>query len=138
VPKDPSKIQQHLESLSLILPVGTKFLGCDDCAGMELPKFTSLKINASLLKTMSAQKLSTRLTTTKHNDLLNIPLDGATIKIMLRVELYEKDFAKQFEAINGQMKSSCFVGDDLRIDPAQKGSSLKALSKNFKKVTKWF
>jgi hypothetical protein len=123
--KESDKIESALDQLLLSLPPKIEFIGCDDPAGANVKKFTSLKLNLSLLKTISAQKLSTRMTTVKNNDILSVPSDGVNIKVNFNMP----------QSIQ-QIKEESFVSDDgvLTIEPSQKGSSLKSLLKNWKKV----
>lgn len=88
---------------------------------------------------MSAQKLSTRLTTVKNNDTLSIPADGVNIKFNFQVafgQSAEKSLADQTTAILNQLQSSTIESDDstLKFDGSQKGNTLKTFSKNWKKV----
>lgn len=144
VPKQADKIQSTLDRLLLSLSVRNQFIGCDDPAGGSVKKFANLKLNLSLLKTMSAQKLSTRLTTVKNNDVLSVPTDGVNVKVDFQLKLSQlkgKSLADsliaQFDAIKEQVKKSVFENEDktLTIDGSQKGSTLKTISKNWKKVT---
>lgn len=143
VPKEADKLQSVLDQLLLCLSVKTGFLGCDDSCGGSLKKFTNLKLTPSLLKTMSAQKLSTRLTTVKNNDTLSVPLDGVNVKVEFQLQLFQsknkqlsESLTTQFDAIKERVKKATIESDDkiLSIENSQKGSTLKGCSKNWKKA----
>jgi hypothetical protein len=142
-PKEADKLQSTLDQCLLLFPPKVEFLGCDDSAGGSLKKFTNVKLNHTFLKTMSAQKLSTRLTTVKNNDILSVPADGVNVKVHFQLAFGQQDgkqladsLTDQIYAIVSQFQSSTIESDDstLSVSSNQKGNTLKTLSKNWKKV----
>jgi hypothetical protein len=143
VPKEADKLQSTLDQCLLYFPPNLEFIGCDDPVGSPLRKFTNVKLNPTFLKTMSAQKLSTRLTTVKNNDMLIVPPDGVNIKISFQLafgkpsgKVSVESLADQISSMINQLQSSTIESDDstLSFDSTQKGNTLKTLSKNWKKV----
>lgn len=141
VPKQTERIQSTLDQCLLYFPPNIEFLGCDDPGFLK--QFTLLKLNFSLLETMSAQKLSTRMTTVKNSDILSAPPDGVNVKATFHMvlsspkgdESLSDSLANQLSTMKDQVASSVIESDDstLSICGIQKGSSFKTLSKNWKK-----
>ncbi|KAI6221163.1 putative Ufm1-specific protease [Aphelenchoides besseyi] len=137
VSKDPTKIQRAVEWLRLMIPQNCELLGSDDSCGVDIPKFQHLKLNASNLKSMSAQKLATRMLTVKANETLSIPVDGVNVRVQFKIQLPTEvsKFATQLDEFKSRIESLHFVDEEqtFRIDGTQTNSSVKSGVKNMKK-----
>ena len=87
VPKDAEKIENALVTLKRILPSSVKPFGCDNPANSRATKWTNIKWTAAQLKTMSAQKLSSRITGVKHIETLSAPSGNLQCRVAANFEL---------------------------------------------------
>lgn len=123
-----------------VFPADVELLGAEESVN-GISKFLGLKFQWSLLKNISAQKLSQRLTTVKHLDSLSYPSEEIVLRGNLKFSLSEINGKSLEEGINIQIDKlkdeldNIFLVHDGKTEMSSKssGTLLKNLTKDVKK-----